>query len=139
MGASIKRHSILIVDDESSVLKALQRLLRDEDYSIRTASSYEEAMEWLERQPFAVVMSDYMMPGVSGDELLGMVKKKYPSTVRVMLSGAAYAKSPNPAITEGTLHCQIFIAKPWNDDKLIETIRNSVISYESADRGRTGV
>jgi len=139
VGESTKRYSVLIVDDEPSVLKALQRLLRDEDYQVHTAASYEEAMGWLDRQPFAVVLSDYKMPGVPGDELLAIVMKKQPKAVRMMLTGAAYAKAPNAAITEGVLHCQVFLAKPWNDDELVATLRHGVACYDNADREHTDV
>jgi DNA-binding NtrC family response regulator len=127
-----KRHSILIVDDETSVLKALQRLLSDEDYEVVTASSYKETMELLSKRTFSVIITDFKMPGICGDTLLGIVKVKCPETFRVMLSGASGSWSVPTTIADGILHCQLFMAKPWNDQELLKTIRKCIAEYEVA-------
>jgi DNA-binding NtrC family response regulator len=127
-----KHHSILIVDDEPSILKALQRLLSDEDYGVFTASSYKETMELLSKHTFSVIITDFKMPGICGDTLLGIVKVKCPDTFRVMLSGASDSWSVPATIADGILHCQIFMTKPWNDQELLRTIRKCIVEYETA-------
>jgi DNA-binding NtrC family response regulator len=133
-----KRHSILIVDDESSVLKALQRLLRDEDYVVHTASTFKEAMELLSKHTFSVVITDFKMPGVCGADLLGFVQAKCPQTFRVMLSGATDSRSVPTTIADGILHCQLFITKPWDDAELQSTIRKCIAEYESTVKSHSG-
>ncbi len=132
-----KRHSILIVDDETSVLKALKRLLSDEDYNVYTAGNYRETMELLTKHTFSVVITDFKMPGICGDDLLDVIKARSPQTIRVMLSGASDTKSVPSTIADGILHCQLFIGKPWNDDELLSTIRKCVSEYESSEKIRS--
>jgi DNA-binding NtrC family response regulator len=124
-------NAVLIVDDEPSVLKALKRLLGEEAYEIYMAESHEGAMELMASHTFAVVITDFRMPGVSGDDILGFVKAKSPRTIRVMLSGSAYSCSVPDSIANGILNCQVFIAKPWNDDELRATIKKCIAEYEA--------
>lgn len=139
MRNSTKCHSILIVDDENSVLKALQRLLRDEDYEVFAASNRKDTMDLLARHNFAVVMTDFKMPDVCGSDLLGLVRATYPATIRVMLSGSADSRSVPAAIANPTLNCQVFMSKPWNDDELRTTIRKCVAEYEAAVKSHSSV
>jgi DNA-binding NtrC family response regulator len=137
MENTAKRHAILFVDDEKSILKSLQRLLSDEDYTVFTASNYNETLEMLAQHTFAVVISDFKMPGICGDDLLGVVKVKCPRTYRVMLSGTSDSMSVPATIADGILHCQKFISKPWNDQELINTIRKCIAEYEAGVESHT--
>ncbi len=132
MKENIKRNAILIVDDDPSILSALKRALRDEDYDVYTAIDWNQTAELLSIHTFSVVISDFLMPGVSGDDLLSMVKSKSPKTIRVMLSGNASSKSVPVGIANGILNCQIFISKPWDDDELRNTLRGCITEYEAA-------
>ncbi|HKK20585.1 MAG TPA: response regulator [candidate division Zixibacteria bacterium] len=132
MTGTSKRNSILIVDDDSSILKALKRALQDEDYEVFTANEWHETVDLLAKHTFSVVISDFLMPGICGDDLLNMVQSKSPRTIRVMLSGNASTKSVPATIAAGILHCQIFISKPWDDDELRKTIRECIAEYEAA-------
>lgn len=134
MGKTAKRHAVLIVDDEPSILKALSRLLHEEDYSTVTSDTYEDAVALLSEQTFAVVISDFCMPNVSGGDLLGIVKAKSPRTMRVMLSGSASSGSVPATIANDILHCQFFLAKPWNDEELLRVIRDCIARYEAAEQ-----
>lgn len=118
---------ILCVDDEPNVLNALRRLFIDEDYVIFTASSGPEGISILEKEHVQLVISDYRMPSMNGVEFLKEVYKRWPQTVRIVLSGYADASAIVGAINEG--HIYKFIPKPWNDDELKVTISNSVERY----------
>ena len=63
-------HSVLFVDDEVNILKALQRLLRQENFQVQTASRPQEAMEILDRNAAQVIVTDQRMPDMSGVDLL---------------------------------------------------------------------
>lgn len=125
-------HLILLVDDEQSVLHALKRLLRREDYTILTAGSGDEALELLanSERPIGVVISDFRMPGMNGVELLTRVRVRYPDTFRIILSGYADAEVVQAAINEGWVYR--FVSKPWDDEDLKAVIRASVQQYEAA-------
>ncbi len=109
---------ILCVDDERNVLKALHRLFIDqENYDFFTAESGEEGLRILEEHPdVRLVISDYRMQGMNGVEFLATVCKKWPNTVRFVLSGFADTAAVVEAINLGNI--SKFIPKPWNDDDL---------------------
>jgi two-component system NtrC family sensor kinase len=119
---------ILCVDDEVNILRALRRLLLDEDYAILTANSGEEALELLEKEyPVHLILSDYRMPGMNGVDFLKRVCERWPKIIRIVLSGYADTASIVSAINEGQIYK--FIPKPWNDDELKVTIAKAFEVY----------
>jgi len=116
-------HTVLFVDDEVNILKALQRLLRGEPMNVLTASRPEQAIELLEREEIEVVVSDQRMPAMSGVDMLSMIRERNPDIVRMMLTGYTEMKIAVEAINRG----EIFrlITKPWNDDELKATLRQA--------------
>lgn len=119
---------ILCVDDERSVLKALERLFLDSDYEIITAESGEEGLEMLKKEPtLQLVISDYRMPGMNGVDFLREVYRLRPETVRIVLSGYADTAAIVEAINEGKIYK--FIPKPWNDDELKISISKALEHY----------
>jgi DNA-binding NtrC family response regulator len=80
-------HTILFVDDEVNILKALKRLTRHETWNVLCASRGSEALEVMERQPAQVVVSDQRMPEMSGVDMLQAVRDRWPDVVRMMLTG----------------------------------------------------
>jgi len=124
---------ILFVDDEQNVLRSLTRLFLDDPYEVLTAPSGAEGLLILERcGTVPVVIADYRMPGMNGVEFLGEVRKGWPETVRIVLSGYADTDAIISAINEGQIYR--FVAKPWNDAELRVTIANALELY---DLGRT--
>lgn len=126
--------TVLCVDDELNVLRALKRLLRKEPIRLLTANSGPEALAVLEQNEVHVVMSDYRMPGMTGTELLSEVATRYPDTVRVVLSGFADAASIVDAINQG--HIFRFLAKPWNDDDLKANLHTCLEQHNLIERNR---
>lgn len=119
---------ILCVDDEKNVLKAIERLFLDSDYEILTAESGEEGLEILsDNSIIPLVVSDYRMPSMNGVDFLREVYKKWPETIRIVLSGYADTASIVEAINDG--HIYKFIPKPWNDDELKITITKALDYY----------
>lgn len=125
---------ILCVDDEPNVLNALKRVFLDEEYIILTASSGEEGLQILEKEGVQVVISDYRMPGMNGVEFLKKVRKRWPHTVRIVLSGYADTASVVAAINEGQIYK--FLPKPWNDDELKVTVLNAIERYSLYKKNR---
>jgi len=120
---------ILCVDDEPNVLRALRRLLMDEEqYELLVAESGAAGLEILEQEEdIALVISDYRMPGMNGVDFLSQVHDRWPKTIRVVLSGYADTASVVEAINVG--HIYKFIPKPWNDDELRLNIAHAVETY----------
>jgi CheY-like chemotaxis protein len=119
---------LLCVDDEQIVLTALKDQLRrafGSEFHIDVAESAEEALELLEElseqgHTLLVIVSDWLMPGMKGDEFLIQAHKKFPTVVKIMLSGQAEQAAVDRARKEAGLH--EFLAKPWNAEELVETI-----------------
>lgn len=118
------RHKVLFVDDEPHITDALKRALRKEPYEILTASSAQQAFEILARQPVDIVVSDEMMPGMSGSEFVAAVRQKYPDTIRMILTGHASLDAVIRSINQGEIYR--FFTKPCNEVDLSVTIRQAL-------------
>jgi two-component system NtrC family sensor kinase len=126
MGEPIR---ILCVDDEQNVLRSLTRLFLDDPYEILTAASGAEGLLLLEQSgTVPVVISDYRMPGMNGVEFLSEVRKRWPETVRIVLSGYADTGAIISAINEGQIYR--FVGKPWNEDEIRVTVANALERYD---------
>jgi two-component system probable response regulator PhcQ len=115
---------VLLVDDEPYALEALKRALRHERYEFLTATSGEGALNILKIEHVDVVISDEQMPGMSGVELLSIVRQQFPRTIRMILSGQASLEAALRAIDEGGVHR--FFIKPCDPTYLAITIRHAV-------------
>lgn len=126
--------SILVVDDEQSVRVALGRLLEVAGYTVSVAESGEEALTVLTRIPVQLVISDHHMPGMSGIDLLKLVRVRYPEIMRIMLTGDPDPDTPVRSINEGEVYR--FVRKPWNnaDLKTIMHFAFEVIQLEEEKR-----
>jgi ActR/RegA family two-component response regulator len=121
--------TLLLVDDEENILRALKRVLRSDGYRILTATSAHEGMEVLRQNDVQVIVSDQRMPNVCGTEFLSNVKKMYPDTVRIMLSGYSDAVAVTDAINRGTIYK--FLTKPWNDEDIRQQISSAFGACEA--------
>ncbi|HTD03885.1 EAL domain-containing protein [Undibacterium sp.] len=122
--------TLLIVDDEPHILKALTRALRTDSYNLLTASSGSEALELMAMNAIQVIISDQRMPNMSGAEFLGIARELYPDTVRIILSGYADMEMLMESVNRGAV--SKFLIKPWNDDLLREHIRDAFRHYRPA-------
>ena len=109
-------HKVLVVDDEPSVASALKRLLRRNGFEVETAGSGREALENLPAFKPDIVLSDFRMPEMTGAELLAVVKRQLPYSLRIIISAYADLDSVIASVNEGEI-CH-FISKPWSDEEL---------------------
>jgi CheY-like chemotaxis protein len=119
---------ILCVDDEADILKTLKMQLKNEfkdNYFYELAESGDEALEVVEalqeEDQVVVIVSDWLMPGIKGDELLIKIHQKYPKIVKVMLTGQANSTAVQRAVKEANLYCCLY--KPWKGEELVDTIK----------------
>lgn len=115
--------TVLLLDDEPNIVRALGRALRSDGYKILAATSADDAFKLLAVNEVQVVVSDQRMPEMSGTEFLSRVKDLYPDTVRIVLSGYADLESVIDAINRGAIYR--FFTKPWDDDQLRVCIREA--------------
>jgi CheY-like chemotaxis protein len=115
--------TLLIIDDEPYVLKSLNRCLRNKGYRILTAGSAEEAFRLLAGTKVHIILSDQRMPVMSGTQFLKEVRKLYPDTIRMIISGYIDLSTVTEAINEGAVYK--FLTKPWNDEALRDLVANA--------------
>ncbi|HAJ62115.1 MAG TPA: hypothetical protein DCP31_25145 [Cyanobacteria bacterium UBA8543] len=123
---------ILCVDDEIFVLNSLKIQLKNElgdAYLYEVAESADEAMELIEElkeneASILVIVSDWFMPGIKGDEFLIKVHEKYPNIIKVMLTGQADESAIERVKMQADLHS--CLSKPWDKEQLIETIKSGI-------------
>ncbi len=122
-----KRPTVFFVDDEQRILNSIIRLTNGAPYDVFTFVDPNKAMEELEKREVAVVVSDQMMPAITGTTFLEMVKEEYPDTVRIIFSGFIDVENILSAINYGKVFQ--FIAKPWNDDEFLLAINDAIAQY----------
>ena len=131
----MKKSAILCVDDEKVVLVSLKNQLKrhlENQYTIETAESGEDALEifqeLLEEQiDVPVILSDQIMPGMKGDELLKQIHTFAPRTLKILLTGQANAEAVGNAVNYANLYR--YIAKPWEQADLNLTVAEAIRSY----------
>jgi len=122
---------ILFVDDEERILNALKSIFRNK-YHVFTATSGEQAFEFLTKFRVHLIVSDQRMPGMLGVELLRRAKELSPTTVRILLTGYSDLASIVGSINEGEVYR--FINKPWNNQDIQAIVAEAVaIGLELAD------
>ena len=123
----MKRHGLLIVDDEKEILRSLTLTFAD-DYDVFTASSGAEALQILQQRKIALVIADQRMPGMTGAALLEKVFQINPNIIRMILTGYTDTVSLIQAINKG--HIYQYITKPWERQELRILVKRALESYE---------
>ncbi len=121
------KFKILIVDDEIANLQKLKRTFAG-TYTVLEAASGKEALEILEKQPVAAIITDQKMPSMSGVEFLSRSLELSPDSVRIILTGYTEVEDLMDAINEGQVHR--YITKPWEPVSLREAVRKELESWE---------
>jgi len=125
---------LLVVDDEPEILDALRRTLRGTKCQLLFAKSGREALDIVARERVDGVLSDIDMPGMSGLELLGEVRRSHPSVVRLILTGVATLETAVRAINDGQV--QRFLTKPWSTEELRAVIREVFVDHPALEPDR---
>ena len=113
-------NTIMFVDDERQILRALNRLFMDSRYETIMMDSGEDALAYMEHTPVNLVVSDIRMPGINGFDFLRQVKEKHPATMRVALSGYTDSRAIYKALEENV--AKMYMFKPWDNRELLSTI-----------------
>jgi response regulator RpfG family c-di-GMP phosphodiesterase len=126
--------TLLLVDDEPSILSALRRLLRPQGYRLLTAEGGAAALELAAGQPVDLVISDMRMPGMDGAQFLEKIRASHPHAVRILLTGYADISSTIAAINGGEIHR--YVAKPWDDNDILLVVREALARRDLERRNR---
>lgn len=117
---------ILVVDDDETIRDNLYELL-SADYVCQTAETADKALARLEADPYDVVLTDISMPGLSGLELLGHVRQKYPTTPVIIISGISDQEHAKGLIKLGAFE---YLLKPFSLDVVEKSVKRAVETRE---------
>ena len=123
------RPSLLFVDDEERIVNQLRIIFRQK-YNVYTATSGQEALHVLQGQAIDVVISDQRMPEMQGIELLSEVRKRSPSTMRMLLTGYSDLAAIVGSVNDGEVFR--FINKPWDHNEIQNIVADAVAAGEAA-------
>ena len=123
-GDTIMSPKILLVDDEPNIVRGLRHTLRKEKYDILCANWAQDALEIMAREPIDVVVSDEQMPSMPGSIMLSKIRKEYPQTIRILLTGHSNLEGAVRAVNQGDIYR--FLQKPCNGLDLVITIRRAL-------------
>jgi CheY-like chemotaxis protein len=131
------KSAILCVDDEPLVLSSLRdQILRNfgDRYFYEVAESVEEAWEVIEEfyedgVRVLIIISDWLMPGVKGDEFLIQVHQRFPDIITVMLTGQADEAAIARTCQDANLHA--YLSKPWDEATLVKTIKSGIAKLKA--------
>ncbi len=127
MGVRTKDFPVLIVDDDLGVCSGIEEIVSHEGYAVSTVTSAQEALEMIKTQSFPLVISDIMMPGMSGIELLEQIKSISPDTVVIMMTGYSSIQGAITAIKAGA---QDYLIKPLKYDDILLLLERNIQQFK---------
>ena len=121
--------SVLYVDDEMANLVVFAAGLKGSPVTVRTAPSGAAALELMREHEVAVLVTDQRMPGMSGVDLLGVVRTEFPDTVRIMMTAYSDLEAAIDSINRGQVH--LYLRKPWEPVELRQVLVQAVERYRA--------
>ncbi|WP_051219922.1 HD domain-containing phosphohydrolase [Rheinheimera baltica] len=115
---------ILCVDDETSILKSLQRLFMSKNVKFLQASSGQQAIEFMQKEKVNLIISDMRMPNMTGAEFLAQAAILQPDAYRILMTGYSDLASTVSAINVGKIHR--YIQKPWDNAELLSQVEDGL-------------
>lgn len=123
--------TLLIIDDEPSITKALKRLFMNEDYNVLATTDTNEAVSILKNEKVDLIICDQNMPGILGLDILRYSKEVSPDSIRILLTGDSDLHVAVTAINEG--HIYYYFAKPWKNEEVRAVVRKALEQKRERD------
>lgn len=124
---AVKKHTLLVVDDEMDVCDSVHALLR-RDFHVLRARNADDGFKMMQESEVHIIMTDQRMPKMTGVELLSKVRTRHPQAVRMLFTGYADLDSVIAAINQGRIFK--FLKKPWQPADLEEAVHEAAAEYE---------
>ena len=128
-------HPILIVDDEAGIVSSLARQLEQEPVQVAEFTDSTQALAAIQQQHFSLILSDNLMPKLTGLELLTQARELSPHTRRVLITGYTDANAAIDAFNKRIIHR--YLHKPWEKDEFLNVVREELAIYAAEERQRT--
>lgn len=130
--AALKK-TILVVDDDKSILRTFTRILQKSGYEIEVAETGKEAIEKAENRRYDLALVDIRLPDMDGTDLLGRLKKQLQHTVKIMITGFPSLETGVKALDEGA---DAYLVKPVKPQELLmlldEKLKGQEVSQEAS-------
>ena len=117
--------TILVVDDDKSILRTFTRILQKNGYKIDTAETGKEAIEKANKNQYDLALVDIRLPDMDGTDLLAKIKKQLKNTIKIMITGFPSLESGVKALDEGA---DAYLVKPVKPEELLMLIREKLKS-----------
>ena len=127
----MKKKSILVVEDDKTILKGLEEILQSEDYSVSTAETGQEALQKSKAKFFNLALLDIKLPDVEGTELLKIMHKNQPEMMKIMVTGYPSLENAVIALNRGA---DAYVIKPVNPEKLLDLIEDKLDEQSQGER-----
>jgi response regulator RpfG family c-di-GMP phosphodiesterase len=124
---TVKKHTLLVVDDEPDVCDSVHDLLRRE-FKVLRAKNADEGVKLMQENEVHIIMTDQRMPKMTGVELLAQIRLGHPQAIRMLFTGYADLDSIITAINQG--HIFKFLKKPWQPADLEDAVREAAREYD---------
>lgn len=124
--------TVVIVDDEPLVVRALERLLR-RSFHVISATTPQEALEAVDHHDVAVVLSDQRMPAMGGAELLTLIRRHDPRVMGLLITAYADIDAAAAAINDASV--MGYLRKPWRDQDVLDAVQRAVEANEEVRSG----
>ena len=115
--------TILLVDDDKSILRTFTRIFQKNGYKIETAETGKEAIEKADTRHYDIALIDIRLPDMDGTELLAKIKKQLLDTIKIMITGFPSLESGAKALDEGA---DAYLVKPVKPEELLMLIREKL-------------
>jgi DNA-binding response OmpR family regulator len=123
------KKTILVVDDDKSILRTFSRILQKSGYEIDTAETGKEAMEKTENHHYDLALVDVRLPDIDGTELLAKLKKQLQQTIKIMITGFPSLETGVKALDEGA---DAYLVKPVKPEELLILLEEKLKNRETS-------
>ncbi len=126
---AIHKKTILVIDDDKSILRTFTRILQKSGYEIDTAETGKEAMEKADSRHYDLALVDIRLPDIDGTELLANLKKQLQHTVKIMITGFPSLETGVKALDEGA---DAYLVKPVKPQELLILLEEKLKGREAS-------
>jgi len=127
------KKTILVVDDDKSILRTFTRILQKSGYDIDTAETGKEAIERTDKRHYDLALVDIRLPDIDGTDLLAKLKKPLQSTVKIMITGFPSLETGVKALDEGA---DAYLVKPVKPQELLLLIEEKLANREESSQAK---
>jgi len=131
MDVKTSQKTILVVDDDKSILRTFARILQKNGYEIDTAETGKEAMEKAENRQYDLALVDIRLPDMDGTDLLAKLKKPLQNTVKIMITGFPSLETGVKALDEGA---DAYLVKPVKPQELLVLLEEKLKNREQSEK-----